>query len=108
MVDMETGQRGFMLTGDEEFLDPFHEGMATFLDLVADTKELVRDNPPQVSRLSTIELLFNQWVSTAGLFEVESFWRHSLGVGVAAKIVAAEAFPKDSGSPAEALAKAGA
>jgi HD-like signal output (HDOD) protein len=30
----------------------------------------------------------------AGLFNVEQFWRHSLGVGVAAKIVAAEAFPK--------------
>ncbi len=30
----------------------------------------------------------------AGLFDVEKFWRHSLGVGVASKIVAAEAFPK--------------
>lgn len=29
----------------------------------------------------------------AGLFNVEQFWRHSLGVGVAAKIVAREAFP---------------
>ena len=30
----------------------------------------------------------------AGLFNVEKFWRHSLGVGVTSKIVAAEAFPK--------------
>jgi HD-like signal output (HDOD) protein len=30
----------------------------------------------------------------AGLFDVEKFWRHSLGVGVASKIVAREAFPK--------------
>ena len=30
----------------------------------------------------------------AGLFDVEKFWRHSLGVGVASKIIAAEAFPK--------------
>ena len=30
----------------------------------------------------------------AGLFDVEKFWRHSLGVGVAAKIIAKEAFPK--------------
>ncbi len=29
-----------------------------------------------------------------GLFDVEKFWRHSLGVGVAAKIIAKEAFPK--------------
>jgi len=71
MVDMETGQRGFMLTGDEEFLDPFHEGSATFLDLVAETKELVRDNPQQVARLSSIELLFNQWLSSAGLLGIE-------------------------------------
>ena len=30
----------------------------------------------------------------AGMFNVEQFWRHSMGVGVAAKIVAGEAFPK--------------
>ena len=29
-----------------------------------------------------------------GLFDIEKFWRHSLGVGVASKIVARETFPK--------------
>ncbi len=71
MVDMETGQRGFMLTGNNEFLRPFDEGLATFLDLVADTKDLVRDNPLQVDRLSSIERLFNRWLRTAGLVGIE-------------------------------------
>lgn len=31
--------------------------------------------------------------SISGLFERDMFWRHSLGVGVAAKVVAKEAFP---------------
>jgi HD-like signal output (HDOD) protein len=30
----------------------------------------------------------------SGLFEAEKFWRHSLGVGIAARIVAKEAFPQ--------------
>lgn len=71
MVDMETGQRGFMLTGDQAFLEPFDAGLAVFEGLILETKELVRDDPVQVSRLSLIELLFKEWLDSAGLLGIE-------------------------------------
>ena len=71
IIDMESAQRGFMLTGDQAFLEPFDDGLATVKDLIAKTKDLVRDNPLQVGRLTSIDVLVNQWLRTAGLFEIE-------------------------------------
>ena len=46
MVDMETGQRGFMLTGNETFLEPFNAGKQEFTQTIELTMNLVSDNPP--------------------------------------------------------------
>jgi len=70
MVDMETGQRGFMLTGNETFLEPFHGGKKHFKEEITDAIKLVNDNPAQVKRFKKIITLKDEWMKNAGLFEI--------------------------------------
>jgi len=65
LVDMETGKRGFLITGKDEFLEPFQNGMAQFNTLLDTEKKLVSDNPAQVAILEKIERLHNEWIQVA-------------------------------------------
>lgn len=62
-VDMETGMRGFMLAGKEEFLDPYKGGEKTFYAGLADLQKTVSDNPPQVARLQKVIDTIKDWQS---------------------------------------------
>ncbi|MFK7825947.1 MAG: methyl-accepting chemotaxis protein [Oligoflexales bacterium] len=60
-VDMETGMRGFMLAGKDEFLEPYSGGQSRFTNLISELKKTVSDNPPQVARLAGIENTISEW-----------------------------------------------
>jgi len=45
-VDIETGSRGYLLTGDEEFLAPYESGLADFDRTAAELRLLIDDKPP--------------------------------------------------------------
>jgi len=62
-VDMETGLRGYLLAGKEEFLEPYNAGQKRFGELVAKLKETVNDNPAQVKLLGEIETTIGEWQS---------------------------------------------
>ncbi len=55
LVDCETGQRGFMITGVEGFLDPYISGKKTLEETLTSLKQTVSDNPAQVNRLLSME-----------------------------------------------------
>ncbi len=55
LVDCETGQRGFLVTGVEEFLEPYHSGKERLGTIISQLKQTVNDNPAQVKRLESIE-----------------------------------------------------
>jgi len=61
LVNMETGLRGYLVAGKEEFLEPFTNGRADFDRLINDAKIKVQDNPTQVGRLEKVDLLQGQW-----------------------------------------------
>lgn len=44
LVNMETGLRGYLVSGKEEFLEPFYSGEEQFKVLIAETKQKVSDN----------------------------------------------------------------
>ncbi|GFN39827.1 MAG: putative histidine kinase [Marine Group I thaumarchaeote] len=71
VVDAETGQRGFVITGDEDFLAPYYNGVNEFNELIEVEKKLVSDNPPQVQRLERINELFEEWQAKAAIPEIE-------------------------------------
>ncbi|MCP4346895.1 MAG: HAMP domain-containing protein [Desulfobacterales bacterium] len=61
-VDMETGMRGYLLAGKEEFLEPYSEGNKRFSTLVSNLKKMVSDNPDQVNLLGEIEETMREWM----------------------------------------------
>ncbi|MFJ1339700.1 response regulator [Pseudomonas caricapapayae] len=60
-IDMETGMRGFLITGDERFLDPYEVAKPQVLSALKDLQQLVKDNPQQVDRLDRIKALQQDW-----------------------------------------------
>ena len=61
MIDQETGMRGFSVSGEEEFLEPYNSGKSQFDELIGELKNTVSDNPAQVQRLQKVERLANDW-----------------------------------------------
>lgn len=61
LVDMETGFRGFMITGKDNFLAPYKGGQKQFSSLMAEMQKTVDDNPAQVARLKAIEARAKEW-----------------------------------------------
>ncbi|WP_226892573.1 CHASE3 domain-containing protein [Phycobacter azelaicus] len=70
-VNMETGMRGYLLAGQEEFLEPYQAGNAVAHGLLADLQETVSDNPPQVARLEEAETVLDQWQSDIAQSQIE-------------------------------------
>ncbi len=61
MVNQETGLRGYLLAGDERFLDPQKAGEAQFKAAVELAKSLTSDNPLQQKRLMDLEAQVKGW-----------------------------------------------
>ena len=61
MIDQETGMRGFLITGDEHFLDPYEVARPRIMADLKGLQELVADNPPQVDRLKRLAALQAEW-----------------------------------------------
>ncbi|CAM3491335.1 CHASE3 domain-containing protein [Thalassospira profundimaris] len=60
-VNMETGMRGYLLAGKEEFLDPYKQGQANTYKNIAELQQTVSDNPPQVARLEEAANVLKDW-----------------------------------------------
>ncbi len=61
ILDMETGLRGYLITGSGALLQPYNEA-APIIDSKFDTlNQLVSDNPAQQARLATMRSRFDQW-----------------------------------------------
>ncbi|KAF0866772.1 response regulator [Pseudomonas sp. LD120] len=60
-IDLETGMRGFLLTGDEHFLDPYEVAKPRILSELRSLQAMVADNPQQVERFKRLEALQEEW-----------------------------------------------
>jgi signal transduction histidine kinase/CHASE3 domain sensor protein len=58
-IDAETGQRAFLLTGDETFLEPYTGARTDITRALSTLRQLVRDDRAQMSSVSTVEHLVN-------------------------------------------------
>ena len=54
LVDAETGQRGYMITGDEAYLEPYHVALGVIDQDVKELRDLTKDNPNQQRRLEAL------------------------------------------------------
>lgn len=66
MLDMETGQRGFVITGDPSYLVPYDDGHASWEKDFHELYDLTKDNAAQQRRLDSLETPIRKWVETVG------------------------------------------
>ena len=59
LKDAETGQRGFVITGDESFLEPYQRTLPDIAKTVADLRTSTIDNDVQQRRLAAMEPLID-------------------------------------------------
>lgn len=64
MIDMQSGYRGYLLTSQEIFLEPYYEGLKNIPPLINEQKNLI-SSPKQKARLDTIMMLHQAWVRHA-------------------------------------------
>lgn len=65
-VDMETGQRGFIITGEDKYLDPYNAGKTQWAENYEALYQLVSDNPAQQEKLNRIKEKIEDWIQVAG------------------------------------------
>ncbi|MGG4127588.1 methyl-accepting chemotaxis protein [Paenibacillus illinoisensis] len=66
MVDMETGQRGYVITGQESYLEPYISGKEQLIELKEQLAGLISNNPAQLTLLQDIHSSMNDWIQVAG------------------------------------------
>jgi signal transduction histidine kinase/CheY-like chemotaxis protein/CHASE3 domain sensor protein len=58
--DAETAQRGFLLTGEETYLEPYSNALGALPTELAEARRLLADNPQQRTRLDALDALIRQ------------------------------------------------
>jgi len=57
LQNVETGQRGYLLTGEVKFLEPYYESRNSLPLALSSTRELTKDMPEQARRIDSVETL---------------------------------------------------
>ncbi|WNG47144.1 hypothetical protein F0U60_25710 [Archangium minus] len=55
LVDAETGQRGFLVTGNESYLAPYHQVLEGYRPALEDVRKLAAYSPAQQQRVERLE-----------------------------------------------------
>jgi CHASE3 domain sensor protein len=66
LQDAETGQRGFIITGDDSYLAPFEAGRAKLSEVLSRLNQLAADNAGQRARIEKIQHLAEGKLSELG------------------------------------------
>ena len=61
MVDQEVGVRGYLIAGEEHFLEPFRKGGEVYATAFREVKQLTSDNPAQQLRLDRMNQSAQTW-----------------------------------------------
>lgn len=61
LVDMETGLRGYLVTGNQNFLEPYRQASSPIEPAFNDFSRLIGDNPSQQQRLTKLRSHYQDW-----------------------------------------------
>src|SRR5216684_5608750 len=65
LQDVETGQRGYLLVGEESYLEPYQAGLTSVDKSLPEIKRLTADNPRQQQRLDPLSRLVRERLASA-------------------------------------------
>jgi methyl-accepting chemotaxis protein len=75
--DAETGERGFLISGDRRFLDPYEKALERMEPVRTQLRQLISDNPSQIARTDHLSLLVDRKLAelaeSVTLFERDGF-----------------------------------
>jgi PAS domain S-box-containing protein len=86
LKDAETGQRGFILTGQDRYLEPYNQGIGEIQDRLAKLTDLTVDNPEQQAAVVRLKSLVS--MKLAELQQTIDLFRNS-GTEAATKVILA-------------------
>src|SRR5262249_25613066 len=55
LKDAETGQRGYVITGEPDYLNPYQDAVGRIREEVGELRDLTANNPDQVGHLDALE-----------------------------------------------------
>ncbi|MHB1939142.1 MAG: CHASE3 domain-containing protein [Acidobacteriaceae bacterium] len=65
MQDVETGSRGYVLTGEESYLEPFNNAVRLIPQKIQHLRQMTADNPEQQQQIDALEPLISLILRTA-------------------------------------------
>lgn len=65
IIDMQSSHRGYLLTDNSVFLQPYYAGLQELPGLFEEEKKLINGFPRQLAKIDSIQLLHQQWVDYA-------------------------------------------
>ena len=71
ILDMETGQRGYIITGDDKYLEPYNQGKALWEDNYDKLSMLMDNDFLQLQRLVSIRDSVEQWIELTGDYVIQ-------------------------------------
>ncbi|NQX77629.1 CHASE3 domain-containing protein [Gilvibacter sp.] len=84
LLDLETGQRGFLITGKESYLEPFNSSLAIIYNELELLREKTIDNSSQTPRIDSLKLTIDKKIEELKL-TIEL--RRNIGFEAAKEIV---------------------
>src|SRR6266849_742723 len=86
LVDAETGQRGYLLTGDQAYLEPYREAIKNLDEVMGQLKVLAAGNPDQQKHVQALEPLIEKKLAE---LQVSIDLRRKAGFAAANQVVLA-------------------
>lgn len=65
IIEMQSGFRGFLLTNEEDFLDPYYEGSRIIPKVFSEQAKLISKDAGQKQKWDSIALLHSEWIRYA-------------------------------------------
>ena len=66
ILDMETGQRGYIITGNQSYLSPYNDGKENWETQFDELYHLMQNKPAQQDNLLEIKESIESWINIAG------------------------------------------
>lgn len=72
VLDMETGMRGYVITGNKDYLEPYNFASRSWLDNYNKLHSLLTDNSRQQRNLEEMKPLILNWVANTGEYVINA------------------------------------
>ncbi|MFC7686727.1 ATP-binding protein [Ureibacillus sp. GCM10028918] len=66
LLEMQAGKRGYIITGNDRYLDNYYAATENWEQDYHELYSLLKNNPEQLERLSTINSAIEHWIVTSG------------------------------------------